>query len=220
MVKQAISVLPQTHPLRSYLAIAPDLEFDAGLVDTFLHGRDRAYSVEECLELVDSAGLVFQDWLLNTSYYPPTLIRPDNEFYTAINQLPREKVWSVMERINTQNACHFFMATRPDRDPADYRIDFSAGNALDYVPLFRLRSDLTGDEIFRPGWRLRLSPAHLAFVREIDGDRSIREIATRVAEGGVIAADRSELEDMALQLFEGLWQTDFIAVNLNRAGKP
>ena len=30
MVKQAIAVLPQTHPLRSYLAIAPDLEFGRG----------------------------------------------------------------------------------------------------------------------------------------------------------------------------------------------
>ncbi len=217
MVKQAIAVLPQAHPLRSYLAIAPDLEFDAGLVDTFLHGRDRAYTVEDCLELVGSAGLVFQDWLLNTSYHPLTLVNPDSEFYAAVDRLPREKMWSVMERINTLNACHFFMATRADRDPAGYRIDFSAANALDYVPLFRLRSDLAGDEIFRPGWRLRFSPVHLAFAREIDAERSIRDIATRVAESGVVGGDQSELEDIALHLFEGLWRTDFIAIDLSRA---
>lgn len=220
MVKQAISVLPQTHPLRSYLAIAPDLEFDAGLVDTFLHGRDRAYSVDDCLELVGGAGLVFQDWLLNTSYYPPTLVNPDSEFYAAVDQLPRETMWSVMERVNTQNACHFFMATRADRDPAGYRIDFSAANAGDYVPLFRLRSDVAGDEIFRPGWRLRLSPTHLAFVREIDAERTIGEITARVAESGVIAGDQSELESIGLHLFEGLWRTDFVAINLSRAVAP
>ncbi len=72
MVKEGIASLAPSHPLASYMSIAPDLQFDAGLVDTFLHGRDRSYTVEDCLELVESAGLVFQDWFLKTSYYPPT----------------------------------------------------------------------------------------------------------------------------------------------------
>lgn len=219
LVKQGIAALPQTHPLRRYLAIAPDLEFDAGLVDTFLHGRDRSYTVDDCRDLVESAGLVFQDWLLKTSYYPPTLTQPDSEFYAAVNQLAPEKIWSVMERINTQNGCHFFTASRPDRDPSTYRIDFSAGRALDFVPMLRLRCGVSGNEIFRPGWRIRLDPTHLAFAQQVDGDRSIREIAARVAQSGVLAADQSELEYIGLELFEGLWRTDFISIDLSRATK-
>lgn len=219
LVKQGIAALPQTHPLRRYLAIAPDLEFDAGLVDTFLHGRDRSYTVDDCRDLVESAGLVFQDWLLKTSYYPPTLTQPDSEFYAAVNQLAPEKIWSVMERINTQNGCHFFTASRTDRDPSTYRIDFSAGRALDFVPMLRLRCGVSGNEIFRPGWRIRLDPTHLAFAQQVDGDRSIREIAARVAQSGVLAADQSELEYIGLELFEGLWRTDFISIDLSRATK-
>ena len=39
-----------THPIRGYLQIAPDLQDDAGLVDTFLHGREQAYTIDECRE--------------------------------------------------------------------------------------------------------------------------------------------------------------------------
>ena len=216
MVKATIASLAASHPVKGYVSIAPDLAFDAGMVDTFLHGRDRSYTVEDCLDLVSSAGLEFQDWFLKTSYYPPTLTEPGNEFFAAINQLPDAKMWSAMERIKTLNACHFFLATHADRPKTSYRIDFSASNALDYVPLMRLRCGVSGQEIYRPGWRIQLDPTHLAFAQHVDGERSIRDIARRVAQSGVLAAaDQAELEYIGLELFEGLWRADFIAVDLS-----
>ena len=218
MVKAGLASLASTHPVKSYMSIAPDLEFDAGMVDTFLHGRDRSYTVDDCLELVESAGLVFQDWFLKTSYYPPTLTEPDNEFYASLNQLPSNKIWAAMERIKTLNACHFFLACHEARPAESYRIDFSASKALDYVPLMRLRCGVSGQEIYRPGWRVQLDPTHLAFAQHVDGERSIREIAQRVAQSGVLAAaDQAELEYIGLELFEGLWRMDFIAVDLSTA---
>ncbi len=218
LVKEAVAALGPSHPLRSYMSIAPDLEFDAGLVDTFLHGRDRSYTVDDCLDLVKSGGLVFQDWFLKTSYYPPTLTEPVNDFYNAVNALPREKLWSVMERVKTLNACHFFLACKPERPENSYQIDFGSSRALDYVPLLRLRCGISGDEIFRPGWRVRLDPTHPAFAQNIDGDRTIREIAERVALSGVLGGtDQTALEYTALELFEDLWRLDFLAVDLSRA---
>ena len=218
MVKAALDSLAPTHPVKSYIDIAPDLQFDAGIVDTFLHGRDRSYTVDDCLDLVESAGLVFQDWFLKTSYYPPTLTDPENEFYAAVNALPDAKKWATMERIRTLNACHFFLATSPDRPKDSYRIDFASGKALDYVPLLRFRCGVSGQEIFRPGWRIRLDPTHLAFAQHLDGERSIREIAQRVAQSGVLGgADASELEYIGVELFEGLWRGDFISIDLSRA---
>jgi len=218
MVKAAVASLASNHPVTSYISIAPDLAFDAGMVDTFLHGRDRSYTVDDCLDLVSSAGLEFQDWFLKTSYYPPTLTEPGNEFYAAINQLPADKMWAAMERIKTLNACHFFLATHAGRPKESYRIDFSASNALDYVPLMRLRCGVSGQEIYRQGWRVQLDPTHLAFAQHVDGERSIREIAERVALSGVLAAaDQAELEYIGLELFEGLWRMDFIAIDLSLA---
>ena len=218
IVKETIAALAPSHPVKSYISIAPDLQFDAGLVDTFLHGRDRSYTVEDCLDLIDSAGLVFQDWFLKTSYYPPTLTEPSSGFYAAVNQLPAAKMWAVMERIKTLNACHFFLATHADRPAESYRIDFAAGNALDYVPLMRLRCGVSGQEIFRPGWRITLDPTHLAFAQHVDGERTIGDIAERVAQSGVLSpANQAELEYIGLELFEGLWRMDFIAIDLSAA---
>lgn len=218
MVKAAVAALAASHPVKSYVSIAPDLAFDAGMVDTFLHGRDRSYTVEDCLDLVSSAGLEFQDWFLKTSYYPPTLTEPGNEFFAAINQLPDTRMWSAMERIKTLNACHFFLATHADRPKKSYRIDFSASNALNYMPLMRLRCGVSGQEMYRPGWRIQLDPTHLAFAQHVDGERTIGDIARRVAQSGVLAAaDQAELEYIGLELFEGLWRADFIAVDLSAA---
>jgi SAM-dependent methyltransferase len=215
MVKQAVASLAPTHPLRSYMSIAPDLEFDAGLVDTFLHGRDRSYTVEDCIDLVESADMVFQDWFLKASYYPPTLTEPDNAFYGAVNQLPAAKIWSVMERIKTLNACHFFLACHSDRPAKSYRIDFAGSEALDYVPAMRFRCGVAGQEVYRPGWGIRLDPTHLAFMQHVDGERSIREIAQRVAQSGVLSrAEQAELEYIGLELFEGLWRLDFLTIEL------
>ena len=218
MVKAAINSLAPNHPLQSYLSIAPDLQFDAGMVDTFLHGRDRSYTVEDCLDLVKSAGLVFQDWFMKTSYYPATLTEPANAFFAAVNHLPKEKMWSVMERIRTVNACHYFLATRPDRTEQCYRIDFAAAHALDNVPLWRLRCGVIGEEVIRPGWRFQLDPQQLALMKFVDGERSIREIAALTAQTGRVAdADQAGLENVALTLFEGLWRSDFIAIQLSSA---
>ncbi|MBJ7401072.1 class I SAM-dependent methyltransferase [Mycolicibacterium sp.] len=214
MVKAAIASLADTHPVKSYIAIAPDLNFDAGVVDTFLHGRDKSFTVDDCLELVTSAGLVFQDWFLKSPYYPPMLTEPGNEFYAAVAQLSAKKIWSVMERVNTLNGCHFFLATHADRPTSSYRIDFSAPNALDYVPLFRLRAGISGQDVYRHDWTVRLDPTHLAFAQYINGELSIREIAQKVAQSGLVSADQSELELIALELFEGLWRFDFIAIDL------
>ena len=218
MVKTAVATLGPHHPLQSYISIAPDLNFDAGVVDTFLHGRDKSFTVDDCLDLVSSAGLVFQDWFLKAPYYPPTLVDPDNQFYSSVKQLPAEKMWSVMERVSTLNGCHFFLATHADRPTSSYRIDFSAGDALDYVPLFRLQAGITGQEIYRSDWSVRLDPTHLAFAHHINGELSIREIAERVARSGLLGADRAEVEATALDLFEGLWRLDFIAIDLSGAG--
>ena len=217
LVKEMISVLSPDHPVQRYLTIAPDLQLsDAAMVDTFLHGRQRSYSIEECIDLVTSAGLAFQGLLLKSPYYPHDLFAPGTEAYQAVNALPETKLWSVMERIQTTNACHFFMACRPDRPKESYTIDFSTEDSLDYVPLFRMRCGLSDTEIFRSDWRLNLNAAQLPFVRNIDGRRTIREIAADVAQSRQTQrANLADVEAFGRKLFQSLWRLDFLAMGLN-----
>ncbi|HEX7341425.1 MAG TPA: class I SAM-dependent methyltransferase [Rhodanobacteraceae bacterium] len=213
IVRDAIDLLPADHPVRAYLGFAHDLNSDAGMVDTFLHGRQRSYSVDDCLDLVSRAGGVFQGWFFNAPYHVHNLPGPTTGLHAAVHALPAAKQWSVMERINTRNACHFFMACRADRPSATYAIDFSSDTCLDLIPTPRLHCGLDGNDIFRPDWRLTLNPAQLPFVQRIDGQRSIRAIAAGVAQGdSAPRADMAELEAFARQLFQSLWRLDFLAM--------
>jgi len=213
LVKSTLAIVEDYHPIKAYVDIAPDLQYDAGIVDTFLHGRDRSYTVQDCIDLVHNAGLTFAGWLFNGPYYPHLHHAPDNEFYAAVNELPEEQIWKVIERLATKNACHYFYACHPDRPKSSYAIDFSSLACLDYVPEMRYRCGLAGNEIYRPGWRMALDPTQLSFVVQIDGKRTIREIAARVASEGVLNS-AVKREKYARQLFRELWRLDFIAMAL------
>ena len=217
IVKETVGVLSPDHPIQSYFRLSgsEDLQFDTGVVDTFLHGRDRNYTVDDCIDLVTSAGLVFQGWLLKAPYYPHDLLAPPNGFFPAVNALPEERLWSVMERINTLNACHFFIGCRPDRPKESYTIDFSTEESLDYVPMMRMRCGLSGNEIFRSDWSMALNGAQLPFVQQVDGRRTIREIAEGVVQSG--QSRRGDVADVAKfgrKLFQALWRLDFLAIGL------
>lgn len=215
LVKDAIAVLPADHPASSYVRVARDLLSDGGLVDTFLHARQRSYTVAECLDLVSAAGLAFQGWFHKTPYYPHDLFPPGSGLPSVLSQLPDAKVWSVMERLQTTNATHYFIACRPDRPKEQYTVDFSDPGALDYVPLVRTACRLSGDEIFLRGVQLKLNPAQLPFVQRVDGRRTIREICESVAQ--LKDFDRgggAQIQDFGHRLFQALWRLDFLAMAL------
>jgi SAM-dependent methyltransferase len=218
IVKETISVLPAEHPLRTYFKAEGDweLRYDAAVVDTFLHGRDRSYDVDDCIDLVASAGLEFQGWLLNSPYYPHDWFTPGTAAYDAFSALPERKLWSVMERLHIFAACHFFMACRPERPKESYSADFSTPASLDYVPMMRLQCGLSGTEIFKPGGRMGLNATQLPYVQHVDGRRTIREIAERVAQSGQSPrASVDDLEQFGRKLFQSLWRLDFLAMGLN-----
>jgi hypothetical protein len=203
-------MLPADHPVRSYLKVARDLQTDGALVDKFLYGRQRSYTVQECIFLVDSAGLAFQGWFHKTPYYPHEILVPPSSLQASLAKLPGDvALWSVMERLQTLNATHFFMACRPDRRSEQYTIDFSAATSLDYIPSLRTACLVSGADLLGPGGRLRLSSDQLPFVQLIDGQRSIREIAGRVASGAA--------EDSSRGLFQELWRLDFLAMAIDSA---
>jgi SAM-dependent methyltransferase len=222
IVKETIAVLPAQHPLRTYFSAEGDweLQFDAAVVDTFLHGRDRSYDVDDCLDLVTSAGLEFQGWLINSPYYPHESFRPGTPAHDAVRALPERKLWSVMERINIFAACHFFMACRPERPKESYTVDFSAPAFLDYVPIMRLQCGLSGSDIVRPGRRFGLNAAQLPFVQLVDGRRTIREIAQSMVQSGTRRGDPAEVEKFGRKLFQSLWRLDLLAMGLDAISRP
>lgn len=230
-VREAIGAAPTQHPVHAYLAIAPDLNFDAGVVDTFLHGRDCDYTIDGCIELVEKSGLAFQDVFLRTTYYPG-LLAENNSFFRAVEELPREKIWGVMERLNFNNACHFFLATHPDRPSKNYVIDFSTPDCLAYVPRFRYRCGVNGYSVVKGASRdargnllwngsQGLSELELSVVRLIDGTRTLGDIADAVSQRkGELGLNVNSVEVGRLirRMFQALWRMDYLTVDVSGAG--
>jgi SAM-dependent methyltransferase len=214
-VRDTLSLLSPDHLVQPYLKMARNLQSDAVLVDTFLHGRERSYTVDDCIELVTTAGLVFQGWFTKAPYYPHDLFARPNLIHPAINALPEPALWSATERINTVNACHFFMACRPERPKESYAIDFSSPRSLDYVPLMRMRCGLSGSDIYRSDWRTTLNSAQLPFAQRVDGQRTIREIAASVHGEASTRGSVADVEKFARRLFQALWRLDFLAMAVN-----
>ena len=213
MVRETLALLPQDHPIRSYMSLAPDLVYDAGLVDTFLHGRDRSYTIGDCFDLVGSAGLVFQDLFLKSPYYPP--VDSQSALHTAIASLPEADQWAAMERINFRNACHFFTACRPERSEKSYRIDLSPKKASRLVPTFRYRCGLDGMNLLRPGWSTPLTSEHEHILRRMDGHLTIAGIVDALIDNGTFARRRrSDHLANTTRFFRSLWQLDFVAMRL------
>lgn len=201
VVRATINGLPPDHPLRAYLTIASDLAHDTGLVDTFLHERDRSFTVDGCLDLVSAAGLEFDDWFLKAPYHPHDGLAP--ALLDALSRVPVRRRWAVMERLSWRNGCHFFTACRPERPRSSYVVDFESPVATDYRPSLRHQCSVTDTGIARSDWAATLDDLQMALVRRIDGNRTLREIADGIVD-----------DDTARALFETLWRLDFIAVRL------
>jgi hypothetical protein len=95
-------------------------------------------------------------------------------------------------------------------------IDFLTRASLDYVPMMRLQCGLSGADIVKRGGQMGLNARQLPFVQYVDGRRTIREIAERVAQSGESPrAGVADLEQFGRKLFQSLWRLDFVAMGLN-----
>jgi hypothetical protein len=163
--------------------------------------------------LVQSAGLTFQDLFLKSPYYPAT--HTDDLFNPSVAKLSEVKQWSVMERINTNNACHFFTACRQDRSKESYFIDFNSLSVDHYVPELRYRCTLNHDTLERYDWSTTLSPFECLLMRQVDGRNSILEIICHVSQVGNLAnEDPLALATFTKAFFKRLWQLDFLSIGI------
>ena len=218
-VKRTLGALPKSHVIQGYFGRAQDIKYDAGIVDTFLHRQDRAYTVAECLELTRSAGLKFMGWWDNILYYPEGQLTGFRDLYERVNALPEESIWEFMELYNGTLGQHNFCVCRPERPDRSYTIDFGSSAFMDYVPVLR------GQEVpSKPGApegcvsvqhdrfpAYTLDPATSTLFRQIDGARTIRGCFERT---GLAQRNGRTSEATCRDAFRYLWRLGQIFLRL------
>jgi SAM-dependent methyltransferase len=180
-VRACLKELPRDHFAQPYLqGAARDLDIDAHIVDTFLHVRDRAYTVPELLDFVERNGLRFQCWGDNGPYHPEGFLPPQSQLFQAIAALPDREQWAISENLNLLSGKHGFLACRPERDPRGYTFSFEGDEFLHYVPTIRpgcvrleAATATTSGRYRRPDALFTLSADEAQLFEAADGRRTV-----------------------------------------------
>jgi SAM-dependent methyltransferase len=216
VVKEGLNAIGPKHPVRNYLRLAIDLADDTGLVDTFLHRQDRAYTVGECLDLVRDAGLAFQGWGENIFYHPDLQLPPTHPFRARLEKLAPAQQWAAMELLHGTIGSHFFHVCRSDREPSRYRIPFEEPGFLDVIPVPRVddwpgvQLQLRSDIGRAPFPRVPLDAAQQSVFAAMDGQRSVRECLRAAG----FDADQPQTVAFARHFLGFLWRVGYVMFRL------
>jgi len=131
-VRRMLAELPSRHYAQDYIRAARELKHDAALVDTFLHPQDRAYTVPQLLDLVETAGLSFQNWIDNHPYWRNGFWGSESAVAAAVDPLMPRDHWAAVEMLSQATGMHAFTVRHADADVA--RVDFDGEDWRRFVP--------------------------------------------------------------------------------------
>lgn len=195
--RSMIEMAPGTNWLKRHFGERP-LSFnldDAEVVDMFLHPRDRAYTVPQVYELLESVGLHLVDFTGDYRvFYDPRFAFRNPEIMERVKRLDQAKQQAAVEIFYGSAAKHAFWASaREDSqvDPLDPdNIPFFSQSALDdQIPQAILDANdrpwtmkIGPEGGLKIGVTIRPTSLTRQFIECIDGRRSTGQIVEAIAQ--------------------------------------
>lgn len=113
IIKKTLDSLPDDHIARRYINSTDDLNYDAGIVDTFLHQVDQAYWTKDIFRLVRETGLEFLSWCDPGEYAIENLISKTHPLWGKISGLSDEKTAHLRDLLALDRGTHRFAVAHP-----------------------------------------------------------------------------------------------------------
>lgn len=209
IVDFTLDKLSEHHYVQSYIKNSDDLDYRSGVVDTFLHKQDRAYTVQGCLDFVEAAEMEFVGWFNNRPYYPEAVLDSSSKLYEKLNALPEKALWKAMELFNGRIAKHEFMVCRKDRPGDGWRIETTDDSISSLIPIF-FPAKLSMTDMSTQQCSLSnlaypdIAPISLSATQSrlalcVNGENSVAECAR-------LAGLSKEQESIAKTFFRSLWR--------------
>ncbi len=206
----ALGSLPPGHPLCTLLREAPDSRDEATLADALLHPQDRAYSVPELFEFIDSNGLRFDRWATQAPYSAHCGVMNRIPQINGPTKLSLPDQFAAVELLRGTMVRHSAIVGHP-RAAGSRQVIFAGDAFLDYVPI-RMPDTLCIQEKLPPGAAavlinrkhsytdlyLPINAQQKLILDAIDGRRTVGELVQPAS------------ADMARNFFERLWWMDQI----------
>ena len=208
-VRRVLTEIPRRHYAHDYIAAAAELKDDAAVVDTFLHPQDRAYTVPQLLELVEKAGLTFQNWVDNQPYWRNGSWGPETAIAQAVDPLPPREHWAAVEMLNQMAGTHTFTVRQESDVPV---VDFDAGDWSNFVPHYAPGLSRKAAGLFVRGpFELRCTELEQFVLDGANGERTINEIIDVPALEEIPTEQRDEF---GRRYFEHLWKLGHVMIAL------
>lgn len=202
--KKILAQLPPSnwfHPNKH--SWAGDLASDAGLYDLLLHSQDRAYTVPELYEYVESSGLVLNKLYNPYNYMGDMLFEPET-FIKDPELLKQVKSYSFAEQaaiceilFGQLNKQCCFMSKKEKAEPRmqDETLIPNIAIALSRVYDEITQQFLTNQPTLKinPAVTIKRTPHAAALWQAIDGERSIREIVEKVSKESPLNPDENNV---------------------------
>lgn len=203
IARRLLPALPTTNRLRRNEAVTDHVNGgDAGIFDLLLHSRDRAYDVEQFVDLIEDGGLALASLIEPARYRPETYL-VDPQLRRIAEELPPRERAILAERLAGNIARHVAYVVRPDHEATP-----PEPLEADAVPVFsrtngeQMAAALGADRVLKLSleglaYRFPLPQSAPAILRAIDGRASVAEIAAKARVTG----------------FERAWPATFAVLN-------
>ena len=209
--RSVLAELPDSHCVRPYVRVAKELQHDNALVDTFLHPQDRAYTVPQVFDFLESAGLRFESWVDNAEYWRNLTWGANSAIAALVDPLPPKDHWSIIELLRQRAAMHHFTARHQSAKP-QRAINFHDEDWRSFTPHRSPELMKTGPGQYqRYLYLLSCAPVEEFIIDSIDGKRTIGEILSH-SRFSQLPAD--QLDEVGRTIFENQWKLGHIMVSL------
>ena len=209
-VRAILRELPSRHYAHDYIRAAEELKHDTALVDTFLHPQDRAYTVPQLFDLIEGAGLQFQNWVDNHPYWRNGEWGPDTAIAKAVDPLPPREHWAAVEMLRLSAGMHLCTLRHAGEDIPE--VDFDEGDWRHFVPHPAPGLARKGPGLFQRGpYALPCSDLERFVLDGANGQRTIAEIIEVPALEGIPMEERDEF---GRRYFEHLWKLGHVMIGL------
>ena len=222
----ALKALPPGHPLEILMREAPDFRDPAALADALLHPQDRAYSVPQLFDFIETGGLTFGRWIRQAPYSTHCGIMTRIPQAGQIAKLSLVEQYAAVELFRGTMVRHSMVAYRNDNPDCVRQVTLAGDGWLDYVPI-RMADTICIQERLPPGAAavlinrshtfkdlfLPLDSTEYSWFDAIDGNKKIGDI---MKDGRTPRPIKDLLLDKARKFFERLSLYDQIVFDTSR----
>lgn len=184
LIRDVLTSLPQDHAVNRYIRHSDDLNYDAGIVDTFLNPIDQAYSVKDIFSFTRRAGLEFLNWCEPAEYSLRAQVPEDHSLWSRLGDLSKEEAAHVCDLLLQSRGTHRWLAAHPEYVNKS-NIPFTSDSLFDYT--FRLSPGSNIDretessssdsvQCSRGNLHFKLPRALYRLIERMDLSKSIRAI--------------------------------------------